>query len=107
MASFLTIRKERLEQIRQETQKDETVLMLCTTIINGWPETRDEVPEQLLPYYSARDEMTVQDGFVFKGEMLVIPKSLRSEMKRSVHDNLHLGEESCLQCAQECLSGLE
>ena len=35
--------------------------------------------------------------------MLVIPKSFHGEMKKSVHDTSHLGEEICLHHAHKCI----
>ena len=44
----------------------------------------------------------IQDGIIFRGERVVVPTSLRTEMKRAVHQ-AHLGTESCLRRARECL----
>ena len=49
-----------------------------------------------------RDELTVQDGLVFKGNSVVIPKSLRADMKLKIHSS-HLGIEACLRRARECI----
>lgn len=49
-----------------------------------------------------RDELTVQDGLVFKGNFVVIPKSLRADMKLKIHSS-HLGIEVCLRRARECI----
>ena len=102
MASFLSISDRRIEVIRQETASDEILVKLRETILQGWP-SKEETPQSLTPYYSFRDELTVQDGLIFRGERLVIPSSLRSEMKKSVHNNSHLGENGCLQRARECM----
>ncbi|GFO26414.1 hypothetical protein PoB_005291900 [Plakobranchus ocellatus] len=34
---------------------------LKDTIIRGWPDHKDGVPSAILPYFSYRDELTVQD----------------------------------------------
>ena len=82
MVSYLPIREERLNKIREATRKDETLKQLANVILHGWPETKSQIPTSLNPYISARDEFTVQDGFIFKGERVVIPHSLRKEIKR-------------------------
>ena len=45
-------------------------------ILMGWPETRSEVPNEIKVYFPHRDELTVDEGIVFKGAKLVIPPSL-------------------------------
>ena len=47
-----------------------------------------------------RDELTVQDGLIFRGERVVIPSSLRQVMKQKVHSS-HMGIDSCLRRARE------
>ena len=102
MVSFLPIGEERLTSIQMETSSDETLQMLKSVIVQGWPEVRTEIPHQLLPYFPVRDELSVQNGLIFRGERVVIPKSLQSEMLNSLHKS-HLGVNSCLRRARECL----
>ncbi len=66
----------------------------------GWPEDKKDVPSELMPYFHAREEFTVQDGLIFKGERVVIPVSLRPEIRNALHSS-HLGIESCLRRARE------
>jgi len=54
------------------------------------------------PYFNMRDEMSVQDGLIFKGERVVVPKAARGELLRRIH-NSHLGVYGCLKRARECL----
>jgi len=37
------------------------------------------------PYYSARDEFSIYDGLVFKGERFVVSQALRAEIKKESH----------------------
>ena len=46
----------------------------------GWPKSKSEVPEFIYPYYDMRDVLTVQSELVFKGQLLVVPASLRKEL---------------------------
>lgn len=102
MAKFLPITEERLSHLRKETDADESLQMLKAVIQQGWPEKRDDLPGQLHPYFSIRCEMSVQDGLVFKGERVVVPRSLRSDMKQRIHSS-HVGTQACLRRAQESL----
>ncbi|XP_014678323.1 PREDICTED: uncharacterized protein LOC106818112 [Priapulus caudatus] len=100
MVDYLPIRTERLEQLKLETERDETLQLLRLVILKGWPEEKHQCPTQVTPYFSIRDELSVQDGLIFRGERLVIPASMRDQMKKAIHTS-HLGEESCLKRARE------
>ena len=70
------IREERLKQLKTATHSDETMQALK----KGWPDTRKELPDQVTPYFSYRGELTLHDGLIFKGE-IVVPESMRKPLK--------------------------
>lgn len=100
VVQFLPIGRERLEKFRLETERDGTMQVLKATILKGWPEDKSRVPPQVTPYYSVRDELSIYDGIVFKGERLVVPQALRAEIKNELHAS-HAGVEGCLRRARE------
>ena len=102
MVSFLPISEARLTEIQRETEADETLQLIKPIILQGWPEDKVKVPDSLLPYFHTRDELSVQNGLIFRGERLIIPKSMRPTMINAVHKS-HLGINSCLRRARECL----
>ena len=102
MTSFLPISSEKVKDIQLATDEDESLQMLKQIIIQGWPQERKNLPIQVTPYFSIRDELTVQDGLIFKGQRIVVPIKLRKEMKTKIHSS-HLGAESCLRRAKESL----
>ena len=102
MAQFLPIREERLAKIRAATQSDETMQALSEVILSGWPDVKDSLPVSLVQFFSVRDEFSVQDGLVFRGERVMIPESLRKTMVEKVHTS-HMGIEGCLRRARECM----
>jgi len=57
---------------------------LKTIIRQGWPETKDKIPESLAPCFSFRDELTIHDGLIFKGERLVTPLKARPYMQATL-----------------------
>jgi len=61
-----------------------------------------EVPHQLTPFFGVRDELSMQDGIVLRGERVVIPKSLQRQMVNRVH-YAHTGTASSLSRARECI----
>ena len=71
-------------------------------IKHGWPENKSTLPRLASPYFDMRDELSVQDGLIFKGEREVVPKAARSGLLKSIH-NSYLGVNGCLNRARECL----
>ena len=51
-------------------------------------------------YWPIKEELTVQNGIIFKGHRVVIPKAMRPEMLLRIHAS-HLGIESCLRKARD------
>ena len=99
---FLPMTEERQEQIRQNTDADEVLPQLKDVIRQGRPEEKQYLPAVLTPYFSYRDELSVYNGLIFKGERLVILKTMRQQMKEEVHSS-HIGTNGCLRRARECM----
>ena len=92
----------RLSEIKQATAADYTLTQPMDTIIKGWPNEKSKVPLCITPYFDYRDELTVQDGIILRGERVVIPTSVRKELKAKVHAGLS-GINSCLRRARELI----
>ena len=60
------------------TQNDHTSTVLKTVIMRGWPRSYNDVPKEAQPYYSFRDELTVVNDIILRGQRFVIPESLQS-----------------------------
>lgn len=91
---------ERLEEMRNSTRDDEVPQQLKEVIQTSWPEVKEELPAVLTPYFIFRDQMSVYDSLVFKGERLLIPKQMWSTMKECLHSS-HIGVNGCLRRARE------
>jgi len=61
---------------------------------------KEEVPIKIREYWSYHDELTVQNGVLFKSSGVVIPQLLRPEVKSRIHSS-HLGVEACLCKARD------
>ena len=90
------------QKITAETQSDEQLKNLRRYIEKGWPSERKQVDERVCMYFNHREELTILDNMILKGVRLVIPKSLRSEMKKLLHTG-HLGIEKTRQFARSSL----
>lgn len=102
VVASLPVSADRTDQIKQETEKDETMKELKVAIQEGWPEEKKDCPVRIRDYWACRSELTVEDGIIFKGCKFVIPASLRKEMLKKIHEG-HLGEEKCKRRAREVM----
>lgn len=100
MVDYLPISEERLSTIRSATRDDKALQMLSEIILKGWPKTKKDTPMEIRHYHSVQEELSVQDDIVFRGERVVIPDTLRSDITRRIHST-HLGVEGCLRRARE------
>ena len=75
-------------------------MKLKTVIMNGRPPHRASLPSALTPYHDYCDELTVQDGIILRGHRVIIPTSMRREIKEKVHAG-HLGINSCIRRAKD------
>jgi hypothetical protein len=92
--------KRRLEEIKQSTRRDPVMKKLLETIRSGWPEERRNVEVDLKPYFDIRTELVCEDGFIMKGDRIVIPSAERRTVMKNLHIS-HLGIEGTLAKARE------
>lgn len=89
-----------MAEIQHETAADPVIQSLIQVILQGWPDQKEALPSELHPYFTVRDELTAQDGILFKGLRCVIPASLRPKIRERLH-GAHTGVEGCLRRARE------
>ena len=69
----LSARSDSLHQLRVSMQADDELALLKHNIMQGWPSSIKQVPLVLQPYWTFREELTVEDGLILKGTRIVIP----------------------------------
>ena len=89
-------------QFQRETAKDLELKALISVILKGWPDNKEDVSPAVRQYWSYRDELTCLDGLLFKGDKIIVPKTLRSEMLEKIHET-HLGIVKCKNRARQVL----
>ena len=63
MTSQLSAISDSLNQMRIAMQEDDEPALLKHTIIHGWPSTIREVPSEIQPYWTFREELTIKLHF--------------------------------------------
>ena len=79
------ISKTRLQELRLATQSDPTLHSLTKTVHEGWPQSKKDCPEQLLDFWSLRQEISEEDGLLYKNQRLIVPHSERLETFKVLH----------------------
>ena len=59
--------------IREQTARDAILSSLVELIYAGWPEVRNELPTNLREFLSYWNELTIENGVIFKGCQVLIP----------------------------------
>ena len=79
-----------LGKICDATLRDQDLQVLNTHITNGFPVSSNQCPESIRPFFPYRDELTVYNGLVLKGNHVVIPIELHNQLLNVIHES-HLG----------------
>ena len=96
------IPNQRITEIRQATIADQDMQKLAELILNGWPQAKSAVPQEIRHYFDFRDTLSHDDGIIVKGERILVPKILRKDMKRRLHV-AHLGYDSMMRRARRTI----
>ena len=98
----LPISDEMLKKFQEETRKDATLQSIKRFTQNGWPDAKQDIPEEVRAYKGFSDEISEMNEIMFKGEQIIVPKSLQKDMLRIVHEG-HLGRDKCLENARSVI----
>ena len=64
-------------ELTDETRRDVELQQLHKVVMNGWPRTKEETPAETRPYWNYREDISCYEGFMFKGDRIISPHSLR------------------------------
>ncbi len=104
MKSLASFSDRRQQQIIEATKEDPALQELIKVLEqkSGWPENRGFLEPEVRPYFDFQEEMCEINGIVFKGERVVIPAKMQSEMLRLIHES-HLGMVKCKKLARDIM----
>lgn len=68
MAQYLLISEATQSQMQAETEAGSIVLEMKTAIRQGWPPQKSEFAGCIHDYFPFREELTLQNGLIFKRE---------------------------------------
>ena len=100
MLQYLPVKDETLCQIQHLTQEDAILKTLAGVITHGWPDSKLRLPPEVQDYFPLKEELTLQNGVIFKGDRVAIPFQMRADLRRKLHAS-HLGVQACQRRARE------
>ena len=89
-----------LKRFKETSSNDETSRVVMEYVLKGWPSEKEQVDELAREYWSFKEELSVEDGLLFKSDRIVVPRSLRAEVLDEIH-GAHMGESKSLSFARD------
>ena len=96
------ITSERLAQLQKATEQNPEMQTLKSTILVGWPDTREQVPISLRDYWNFHRDPTLHNGGLFRSQHVITPRALRPEVISQLCSS-HLGIQACLRKMRDCV----
>ena len=100
ITSQLNARSDSLQQMHEASQADDILAILKYTRQKRWPSTIKELPSEIQPYWTFREELTIEDGLTLKGTRIVVPSMRQAEILKLIRE-CYLGLTKCKLRAKE------
>ena len=101
MLEYLSVPEKTRNQMEEAMKSDPTMLSLLETVKSGWPEDKNTLPSGVQQYYNFKEELTTQNGLLFKGNRL--PYQLVTEEIMSKLHASHSGINRSLRRKRELI----
>ena len=95
----LNFHPDRLLIIKGAIECDPILSAVYRVTLNGWPNRIQDVPHLARHFWSLRDELTIEDGVLMKGNCICIPPELHDRTLYDLHDS-HQGIEKMTHIAR-------
>ena len=96
----LGFERSTLKRFKDTSSTDEASRVVMEYVMKGWPSEKEQVDELAREYWSFREELSVEDGLLFKSDRLVVSRPLRAEVLNEIH-GAHLGENKSICFARD------
>lgn len=94
--------KDHLSEIANETAKEKVLQTLMRHITDGWKTSKRKISVDILPYWTVKDELSIENGIIYRNDRIVVPTILRKTLTARLHQ-AHMGTESTLRRARTAL----
>ena len=80
-----------------------TLSALLQTITEGWPTNPKELSQDVKPFWSMKDFLSIENGLLLKGCQIIVPRSLQNDVLSQLHNCAHQGIEKTRLLARKCV----
>lgn len=85
--NHLLVSKYKAAMFHVETNNDEVLNAVKAIVQSRWPEDKRKLSPVVALFFDIRNELVVQDGFIFRGDRFVLPKPLQKNMLQALHSS--------------------
>jgi hypothetical protein len=78
---YSLISESKREEFKLATESDKELNTLKNYVIEGWPERREQLNEEIKKYWDSKELITVHEGVLYKSNRIIVPNSFE---KRNV-----------------------
>lgn len=71
MFHYLHFSDGKPQTIQQNPKQDVVLQVIKQNILQGWPDHKEQVPQEITPCHQVRDELCAQDSIWFKADQAV------------------------------------
>ena len=100
--NYIAFNKAWIAKLKEATWEDPILSTVCQLTQQGWPHQRRHTPRMARHYWDFRDELSIDEGLLLKGQRIVIPACLREEYLQRLHHG-HLSATKVQQNARQHL----
>lgn len=97
---YIPIADERLDQIRAASSEDGSIQWIIRAIVEGWPNSPDEVPDPVRAFWNTRADLSTRDGIVYRNDRILVPAGMRAGILKRLHAS-HSGIEATTKLARD------
>lgn len=87
------------ERVRSESKNDKDIALLIRLINKGFPNTKREMPKELVAYWEFRHNLISFDGVALYVDRIIVPLKLRRRILENLH-SAHQGTAGMFSRAQ-------
>ena len=84
----------RLVEIKTKQKEDQARSQIAYYCREGWPADTTKIDPDIRPFFTTREDLTVQEGLLLYRTRLVIPVELRKNILSKIHD----GQQGIVKC---------
>lgn len=102
ISAIFAINEKTKQHLTKLTAEDLELQLLKAVIHRGWPEDDKKLPESVKKYATIKDEISEEDGLLFKSNKVIVPRAEIGNILRDIHKG-HPGVTKSLARARQSL----